>query len=107
MPLYEYQCTKCKDKFEILRHFDDEPLLKCQKCGGKLVKLVSSSAIQFKGNGWYITDYAKKNSPPPSEKLKEGAGEKPAEARSDRAEKKPEAAKDAKDTPKPTPASSK
>ncbi len=99
MPLYEYQCAKCKDRFEILQRFDDEPLKKCRKCGGPLAKLVSSPAIQFKGNGWYITDYAKKNSPAPAEKPKESAEEKPA--------KKPAAAKESKDAAKSDSPSSK
>lgn len=62
MPLYEYQCQKCKVTIEKIQKFSDEPLTKCGACGGKLVRLVSSPAIQFKGSGWYITDYAKKSS---------------------------------------------
>ncbi len=60
MPLYEYQCSECNDRFENIQKFSD-PLLKvCKKCGGGLKQLISSPAIQFKGSGWYITDYAKK-----------------------------------------------
>lgn len=66
MPLYEYQCTKCREVCEVLQKSGDRPLEKCPKCGGPMVKLVSSPAIQFKGNGWYVTDYAKK-SPAPAE----------------------------------------
>lgn len=73
MPLYEYQCQKCRETTEVLQKAKDKPLDKCPKCGGPVVKCISSSAIQFKGNGWYITDYAKKNSPSASAK----AGTKP------------------------------
>ena len=61
MPLYEYQCEQCAHQFEQIRKFSDPPLEECPKCGGKLRKLMSSPAIQFKGTGWYITDYAKKD----------------------------------------------
>ncbi len=61
MPLYEYQCKKCGETTEVLQKASDKPLEKCPKCGGAVVKLISPPAIQFKGNGWYITDYAKKS----------------------------------------------
>jgi putative FmdB family regulatory protein len=60
MPLYEYQCGSCGTRMEKIRKFSDPPLTTCEACGGPLEKLVSSPAIQFKGSGWYITDYAKK-----------------------------------------------
>jgi putative FmdB family regulatory protein len=62
LPLYEYACTQCGQRTEKIRRFSDPPLTKCEKCGGKLKQLVSSSAIQFKGSGWYVTDYARKPS---------------------------------------------
>ncbi len=62
MPLYEYQCKKCGERMEKIRKFSDPPLTVCEKCGGKLEQLLSSPAIQFKGAGWYVTDYAKKPS---------------------------------------------
>jgi len=62
MPLYEYQCDACGDRFEKIVKFSDPPLETCPKCGGTVQKLFSSPAIQFKGSGWYITDYAKKSS---------------------------------------------
>jgi putative FmdB family regulatory protein len=68
MPIYEYQCKKCRHVCEVLQKAKDKPLEKCPKCGCPVVKLISSPAIQFKGNGWYITDYAKKTSPPASAK---------------------------------------
>jgi putative FmdB family regulatory protein len=70
MPIHEYQCQKCHETTEVLQKAKDKPLEKCPKCGGCVVKLISSSAIQFKGNGWYITDYAKKNSAPEGTKAK-------------------------------------
>jgi putative FmdB family regulatory protein len=62
MPLYEYQCEKCAHRFEVIQKFSDAPIDVCPKCGGPVVKLLSSPAIQFKGSGWYITDYAKSGS---------------------------------------------
>src|ERR1700680_82310 len=62
MPLYEYQCEACGREFELIRKFSDPPLEACPHCGGKVRKLFSSPAIQFKGSGFYITDYAKKDS---------------------------------------------
>lgn len=62
MPLYEYQCDACGERFEAIRKFSDPPLEVCEKCGkGPIQRLISSPAFQFKGSGWYITDYAKKS----------------------------------------------
>jgi len=61
LPLYEYQCTKCKHTFEKIQKFSDPPVTKCPECGGKVEQLLSDPAIQFKGAGWYVTDYAKKS----------------------------------------------
>ena len=60
MPLYEYQCEACDHRFELIQKFSDEPETTCPECGGFVRKLISSPAIQFKGSGWYITDYARK-----------------------------------------------
>jgi putative FmdB family regulatory protein len=60
MPLYEYQCDACAHRFEVIQKFSDAPIEVCPKCGGAVKKLLSSPAIQFKGSGWYITDYARK-----------------------------------------------
>jgi putative FmdB family regulatory protein len=62
MPIYEYQCSACKDRHEIIQKISDTPLTHCPKCGGELKKLFSSPAIQFKGSGFYKTDYASKPS---------------------------------------------
>ncbi len=61
MPLYEYQCGRC-GRFEVIRKFSDAPLVACPTCGQEVQKLPSAPAIQFKGTGWYITDYARKSS---------------------------------------------
>ncbi|MGH9314698.1 MAG: FmdB family zinc ribbon protein [Vicinamibacterales bacterium] len=62
MPLYEYQCDACGQRFEVIQKFSDPPVEVCRACGGGPVKkLLSSPAIQFKGSGWYITDYARKS----------------------------------------------
>ncbi|HUG43664.1 MAG TPA: FmdB family zinc ribbon protein [Acidobacteriota bacterium] len=79
MPLYEYQCLKCKRTFEIIQKFSDQPVLKCPACKGEVERLLSAPAIQFKGSGWYVTDYsAKSNSSSKSteSKGKEGSAEK-------------------------------
>jgi putative FmdB family regulatory protein len=61
MPLYEYQCEACGQRFEVIRKFSDPPLETCALCGkGPVQRLLSSPAIQFKGSGWYITDYSQK-----------------------------------------------
>jgi putative FmdB family regulatory protein len=59
MPIYEYECRKCKSHTEAFQKITDKPLTKCRKCGGRLEKVISAPAIQFKGSGWYVTDYAK------------------------------------------------
>ena len=62
MPLYEYQCKKCKHRFEQIQKFSDKPVKKCPKCGGPVEKLISTSSVQFKGSGWYVSDYGRKGS---------------------------------------------
>jgi putative FmdB family regulatory protein len=61
MPLYEYQCASCGDIFEVMQKFSDAPLTQHEKCGGAVERLLSAPALQFKGTGWYITDYARGN----------------------------------------------
>ncbi len=60
MPIYEYQCQSCGKKTEVLQRMDDAPLAACPQCGGEVKKLFSAPAVQFKGSGWYATDYAGK-----------------------------------------------
>ena len=71
MPLYEYACDACGERFERIQKFSDPPVAECPTCGGAVRKLISSPAIQFKGSGWYITDYARSS----GSKAKDGAGE--------------------------------
>jgi putative FmdB family regulatory protein len=59
MPLYEYQCENCGDIFELMQKFADAPIAVHEKCGGPVHRLLSAPALQFKGSGWYVNDYAK------------------------------------------------
>ncbi len=58
MPIYEYECETCHNRFEVIQRFSDKPLKKC-KCGGPLHKVLSPPALHFKGTGWYVTDYGR------------------------------------------------
>lgn len=73
MPLYEYVCSQCGCRIEVIQKVNDPPPKKCKSCGGNLKKIISPSALQFKGNGWYITDYARKPSSQKEEKPKDKA----------------------------------
>lgn len=91
MPLYEYECQECGHRFEMLQKVADSPLKVCVKCKGKVERLLSSPAIQFKGSGWYITDYARQGenpSAPSSEKTSaktsESSGSTPKTAKSEK-----------------------
>jgi putative FmdB family regulatory protein len=61
MPLYEYECKKCGHRFEKIQKFSDRMVKKCPECGGVVEQMISAPAVQFKGSGWYVTDYAKKS----------------------------------------------
>jgi putative FmdB family regulatory protein len=77
MPIYEYECLSCDKRTEILQRFDEAPLTTCPECGGEVKKLLSAPAFQFKGSGWYVTDYAgKKGREAKSESKGDGGGEK-------------------------------
>lgn len=96
MPLYEYQCKKCGRKMEKIRKFSDPPLTVCENCGGELEQLLSSPAIQFKGAGWYVTDYAKKSSGTSgtsSDAAPSSASEKSSESKSETKSEAKESAK--------------
>ena len=104
MPLYEYQCEACGHRFEVIQKFSDAPLDTCEKCGGTVRKLLSSPAIQFKGSGWYITDYARAG------KTDGGTGgtaktESASSSGESKSETKSEAKADTKTESKPTPSS--
>jgi putative FmdB family regulatory protein len=62
MPIYEYQCEKCGKIIEVMQKFSDKPLTKCTACSGKINRLISNCAFHLKGSGWYVTDYARKDS---------------------------------------------
>ena len=84
MPLYEYECTKCGERVEIIQNISDPPYSHCPKCGGDVKKLFSAPAIQFKGSGFYKTDY-------PSSSSGEGSAKSKGEKKSDsKGESKPE-----------------
>src|SRR5262245_51593897 len=76
MPLYEYKCHSCGDQFEVIQKFSDEPLKVHEKCGGEVERLISPSALQFKGSGWYVTDYGKGNSKETKPKPSSSGGDK-------------------------------
>jgi putative FmdB family regulatory protein len=103
MPLYEYQCDACGHRFEAIQKFSDPPLELCPKCGSPVHKLQSAPAFQFKGSGWYITDYARKDAGSAGADSKSDAA--PGEAKAgNKTETKSDAAPAASDaTPKTTP----
>src|SRR5262245_46252860 len=78
MPIYEYICEKCGEKTEVIQRVGEAPLRVCPHCSGRLKKAVSAPAIQFKGSGWYVTDYAR---------AKQESGGRKAESSSDAGEK--------------------
>ena len=90
MPIYEYACEKCKRKTEAIQRVGEKPLRICPHCGGRLKKLASAPAIQFKGSGWYVTDYArakkeeKASSPSARAESADKATEKPAEKKKEK-----------------------
>lgn len=90
MPLYEYICNKCGKRFEALQKFSDEPLKTHDECGGEAERLLSAPALQFKGSGWYVTDYARNSGANGSADAKTG----------DKSEKKTDMKSDAAAAPK-------
>ncbi|MDE3110518.1 MAG: zinc ribbon domain-containing protein [Acidobacteriota bacterium] len=94
MPLYEYKCKKCGNRFEKIESLSASDTKKCPKCGGKAERQLAAPAIQFKGTGWYVTDYAgKKPAVGSGEKSGDGAGEKASEKQDSSKESKSAAAK--------------
>ena len=98
MPLYEYHCDSCGQNFEKLQRFSDEPLTVHEVCGGGPVhRLISTSALQFKGTGWYITDYKKSNSSNPAkESSKESKSDGGSSGASDKSSGDSKSSSDAK-----------
>ena len=93
MPIYEYECKKCKAHVEAFQKLSDKPLTRCRKCKGKLERKISAPAIQFKGSGWYVTDYAGKTTQ--SEKSE---SESVSDSKPDKSEKKSKESSPAKKT---------
>jgi putative FmdB family regulatory protein len=93
MPLYEYRCAKCGKVFEVIQKYADAPLETHPECGGKVEKLISTPSFQFKGSGFYITDYAKSSSSSPTKKSdesKSSGDSKPSETKTEtKTESKP------------------
>lgn len=85
MPIYEYRCSKCGHKIEILQKVNDPPVTVCDKCDGAMSKVISPAGLMFKGSGWYITDYSSKGkqTSEPS-KIKKGQQEKVADKKEEK-----------------------
>ena len=83
MPLYEYKCAKCGNRYEKIESVSAPEKQKCPKCGGRAERQIAAPAIQFKGSGWYVTDYAAKGSAPKSDGTGDGAAPKTAEKASE------------------------
>lgn len=98
MALYEYACEKCGERVEIIQKHSDPPFRHCPKCGGDMRKLISSPAIQFKGSGFYKTDYASPAAAPKSDSKSEAKAESKTEAK---AESKTETKTESKTATKP------
>ena len=102
MPLYEYECKKCGHRFEKIQKFSDPMLKKCPECGGKIEQMISAPAIQFKGSGWYVNDYAKKPTPSASSGKNGNDGGKADSVKAESSEgKSTESKSDAKSDSKP------
>ena len=98
MPLYEYKCAKCGKRTEKIENVSGPHLKKCPHCGGKVERMVTAPAIQFKGSGWYVTDYAGKSSPKEGATAEAGSTDKKdSSERKDSASKESSSAKDSKD----------
>lgn len=83
MPIYEYSCNKCGKTIEVIQKFSDPVLKKHKDCGGSLTKLVSAAGFQFKGTGWYVTDYARKGKGGDPEPSSDGKDKKDAPAKTE------------------------
>jgi len=101
LPLYEYRCLKCKRHTEKIENLNGPHLKKCPHCGGKVESVITAPAIQFKGSGWYVTDYGKKTSGGDSGKSEKGEKQEKAEKaekseKSDKSDSKPAPSKEKK-----------
>jgi putative FmdB family regulatory protein len=84
MPLYEYECKKCGHRFEKIQLYSAKMVKKCPECGGQVEQMISAPAVQFKGSGWYVTDYAKKSSSPGSSGGDSGSKDKDKEKKDEK-----------------------
>jgi len=109
MPIYEYKCHRCGEKFEIRQRISAEPLKIHENCGGEVEQVISAPALHFKGSGWYVTDYAKNGKSPStsgsngqSDSKTESSGETKSESKSEtKTEAKSESTSDSKSEPSP------
>jgi putative FmdB family regulatory protein len=108
MPLYEYLCKKCGHRFEEIKKFSDKQPKKCPECGGVIEQVISAPAVQFKGSGWYVTDYAKKgssggssSSSSSSESVNDGNGKDSKDSKDAKDSKESKEKKDSKKDDKP------
>ena len=93
MPIYEFRCKKCSNQIEVIQKMSDKPPTRCKNCGGRLEKMISQTAFQFKGEGWYVTDYARKNSVSEKVERELASPEPPAKSDDSGQAKKPPAKK--------------
>ncbi|PYX31239.1 MAG: transcriptional regulator [Acidobacteria bacterium] len=100
MPLYEYECKKCGHRFEKILKFSDKPMKKCPDCGGAVEQLISAPTVQFKGAGWYVTDYAKKGTSSSSKASESDGGSKDSSKDGKDSKSDSKDAKDSKETKK-------
>ena len=96
MPIYEFECRKCKAHLEVFQKMNDKQPTKCPKCGGRLERLISAPAIQFKGSGFYLTDYGRSGQKALEKKQSEATSSD--DKKSDKAEKKTKDSSPAKKT---------
>jgi putative FmdB family regulatory protein len=109
MPLYDYRCHQCGQTFEVRQKFADKLLTVHEGCGGELERLISAPALQFKGTGWYVTDYGKNGKVPSADGKSESKSESKPESKSKpetKSESKPETKSESKSESKPSPSTS-
>src|SRR5215211_5019967 len=102
MPIYEFECRKCKAHLEVFQKFSDKPPVKCRQCGGRLERKISAPAIQFKGSGWYVTDYASKATKGDKSESESSAEAKPEKTEQKTKETSPTKKTSDKASPKPS-----
>ena len=99
MPIYEYECLQCEKRTELLQRLDEPPLAACPECGGEVRKLISAPAFQFKGSGWYVTDYAGKKGAPKDKSESKSEGKPEGKSESKPESKSESSSSESKSTP--------